>query len=69
MQTRYRTGIEHEQNLLAAIDPAVEVTGMGGLTMGETQQQEQEEQPLERLGSKDERGMGVMLPGIIEMNL
>ncbi len=71
VQTQYRTGIEHEQNLLAAIDPAVEVTGTGGLTMGEAQQQEQEKQSLAGWSRKDERGMGelgVILPGI-EMSL
>ncbi len=73
MQTQYRTGIEHEQNPLAAAEsslPAIEVNGMGGLTMGGTQQQEQEKQSISGW-SKDERGMGelgVMRPGI-ETNL
>ncbi len=69
MQTQYRTRIEHEQNPLAAAEsslPGIEDTGMGGLTMGGTQQQEEEKQSISGW-SKDERGMGelgVMLPGI-----
>ncbi len=42
VQTQYRTGIEYEQNPLAATEsslPAIEVTGVGKLIMGGARQQ------------------------------